>query len=136
MRTPAKITIPEAEVLAEHNLAEHERAYLASATKVTFSPQDESIELQMQSGVNVRIPRRLVGELANVPADVLCNGLRLAIGGDAISVRSLDIDIAIPGLLRDIFGLDFQHINGRAMTVAMASASRDNSNKDGRPPRS
>jgi hypothetical protein len=44
--TPAvKITIPEPEVLAERNRVENERAYLASATAVTYWGQDESIEL-------------------------------------------------------------------------------------------
>ena len=68
----------------------------------------------MQSGVRVQIPLRLIDELADVPADVLRDALSLAIGGDAISVRSLDVDIAIPRLLRDIVGLDFQRRGGRA----------------------
>jgi hypothetical protein len=133
--TPAvKITIPEPEVLAERNRVENERAYLASATAVTYRGQDESIELHMQSGVRVQIPRHLIDELADVPADVLCDDLRLAIGGDAISVRSLDVDIAISGLLRDIFGLDFQRLGGRAKTAAKGAASRENGKKGGRPP--
>ena len=127
MTSPAvKITIPEPEVLAERNRVENERAYLASATEVTYRGQDESIELHLQSGVRVQIPRRLIDELADVPSDVLRDDLRLAIGGDAISVRSLDVDIAIPGLLRDIFGLDFQRLGGRAKTAAKAAASREN----------
>jgi hypothetical protein len=129
-----KITIPESAVLTERNRLENERAYLASATEVTYRRQDESIELRMQSGVRVQIPRHLIDELADVPADVLQNGLELAIGGDAISVRSLDVDIALPGLLRDIFGLDFQRLGGRAKTAAKAAASRENGKKGGRPP--
>jgi hypothetical protein len=133
--TPAvKITIPKPAVLAERNRVENERAYLASATEVSYRYQDESIELHMQSGVCVQIPRRLVDELADVPADTLRDDLRLAIGGDAISVRSLDIDIAIAGLLRDIFGLDFQRLGGRAKTAAKAAAARENGKKGGRPP--
>jgi hypothetical protein len=94
----------EARDLAERNHLENERAYLASATEVYYNEFD-SIELHMQSGVRIQIPRHLIDELADVPADTLRNDLSLAIGGDAISVRSRDVDIAIPGLLRDVLGL-------------------------------
>jgi hypothetical protein len=129
-----KINIPASDVLGERNRVEGERAYLASAIDVTYRGQDESIELQMQSGVRVQIPLRLIDELADVPAGMLHDGLGLAVAGDAISVRSLDVDIAIPGLLRDIFGLDFQRLGGRAKTAAKAAASRENGKKGGRPP--
>ena len=69
-----------------------------------------------------------------MPTDLLGKGLELTIGGDAISVRSLDIDIAIPGLLRDLFGLDFRRLGGRVKSTAKAAASRENGKKGGRPP--
>jgi hypothetical protein len=89
----------------------------------------------MRSGVRVQIPLHLIDELTSVPANVLQNGLEVAIGGDAISVRSRDVDIAVSGLLRDIFGLDFQRLGGRAKTAAKAAASRENGKKGGRPVR-
>ncbi len=130
-----RITIPESSVLAERNRVENERTYLASASEVTYRSQDESIELHMRSGVRVQIPLHLIDELTSVPANVLQNGLEVAIGGDAISVRSRDVDIAVSGLLRDIFGLDFQRLGGRAKTAAKAAASRENGKKGGRPVR-
>jgi hypothetical protein len=128
-----KITIPEPRILAERNRVENQRAYSTTATAVTYRDQDESIELRLQSGVRVQIPRHLIDELADAPASALQDGVRLAIGGDAISVRSLDVDIAISGLLRDILGLDFQRLGGRAKTAAKAAASRENGKKGGRP---
>lgn len=129
-----KITIPGPEVLVERNRVENERADLAGATAVAYRRKDESIALHMRSGVRLQIPRHLIGELADVPVDALQDDLGLAVGGDAISVSSLDIDIAIPGLLRDIFGLNFQRLGGQAKTPAKAAASRDNGKKGGRPP--
>ena len=128
-----KIAIPNPEVLAERNRAENKRTLMASATGVTYRGRDHSIELHMQSGVRVQIPRHVIEELNAVPVAVLRNELRLTVGGDAISVPSLDIDVAIPGLLRNIFGFDFQRIGGRAKTQAKAAASRENGKKGGRP---
>lgn len=49
----------------------------------------------MISGVEHRIPRRLINELVNIPARVLAKELRVGVGGDVISVPSHDVDSAL-----------------------------------------
>ncbi len=88
----------------------------------------------MLSGFEVVIPRSLIEELAGVPRSVLAKELALGIGGEAISIPSRDIDIAVAGLLRDLVGANIQRIGGRSTSAAKAAAARANGLKGGRPP--
>ena len=130
--SPVKIKIPTPEVLAERQRLEDERSYLASASEVRYQPDVAAIELLMQSGAAVQIPLKLIDELAGATPEAL-REVSLAVGGDAISVPSMDVDIAIPGLIRDVFGLNFQRLGGLAKSAAKAAAARANGAKGGRP---
>jgi hypothetical protein len=131
--TRVKIKVPSAAEVAARQQREDERANLVSASKVRYSAGSDSIRLHMLSGFEVIIPRRLIEELDEVPRSVLSKELTLGIGGDAISVPSYDIDIAVAGLLRDLVGSNIQRIGGRARTAAKAAAARANGRKGGRP---
>jgi hypothetical protein len=128
-----KINVPSAEKIAARQHREDERAKLVCASRVRYSPSSDTIKLTMLSGLEVIIPRRLVEEFTSVPRAVLARELTLGIGGDAVSVPSYDIDIAVIGLLRDLVGANIQRIGGRSRSAAKAAAARTNGRKGGRP---
>jgi hypothetical protein len=131
--TRVKIKTTPPELRAARQLLEGQRASLTSAKRAVYHHEDDTVELVLRSGVVVQIPRRLVRELANAPEAVLRDELTAAVGGEAISVNSLDADISVYGLLRDVLGLNIQRIGGLARTKAKASAARANGAKGGRP---
>jgi hypothetical protein len=131
--TRAKITIPSPEVRAERQRFEDERSRLASASSVRYQADADVIALEMRSGITITIPRPLIDELTNAPQAILKKELTLRVGGDAISVSSLDVDIAVSGLLRDLLGFNIQRIGGQARSDVKAAASRANGAKGGRP---
>jgi hypothetical protein len=132
--TRAKIRFPSPEVMARQGL-EDERSQLASAADVQYHGESDTISLRMQSGIRIAIPRKLVDELAGASGATLEKELAVGVGGDVVSVPSLDVDIAVPGLLRDLLGFNIQRRGGQARSEAKAAASRANGTKGGRPPK-
>jgi hypothetical protein len=131
--TGAKVRIPSPEIRAERQRLEDERSRFASASGVRYQVDTDLIVLEMRSGLTVTIPRRLIDELADVPQALLKKELALRVGGDAVSVPSLNVDIAVSGLLRDLLGFNIQRMGGQARSDAKATASRVNGAKGGRP---
>jgi hypothetical protein len=131
--TRVRIKTPSSEVRAERQHREDERSYWASATSVQYQADTDAITLKMQSGITVTIPLRLVDEISDAPASTLVSELTLGIGGDALSVPTLDVDIAVSGLLRDLLGFNIQRMGGRAKSEAKAAAARKNGERGGRP---
>lgn len=133
-RNGVELTIPDnISILAQRQSGEDERAYLTDAVVVKYVRDGDFLLLQMQSGVVVQIPRRLIDELATVSAETLEAALTVGTVGEVISARSLDVDIWIPGLLRDLFGFNIQRMGGLAKSEAKAQAARANGAKGGRP---
>lgn len=131
--TRARIKTAPVQVAAARQRFEDERAQLSTASSVRYAAKADSVVVQMASGLQVVIPRRSIDELAGVPGSVLGKELTVTVGGDAISVPSADVDIAVAGLLRDLLGFDIQRAGGRARTEAKAAAARTNGAKGGRP---
>jgi len=131
--TGAKIIIPPPELCAERQCAEDERSFLTSASGVQYQADTDAIVLDMRSGITITLPRRLIDELARAPQTTLKSELALRVGGDALSVPSLDVDIAITGLLRDLLGFNIQRKGGQARSDVKAAAARANGAKGGRP---
>ena len=131
--TCAKIIIPPPELCAERQRAEDERSFLTSASGVQYQADTDAIVLDMRSGITITLPRRLIDELARAPQTTLKSELALRVGGDALSVPSLDVDIAITGLLRDLLGFNIQRKGGQARSDVKAAAARANGAKGGRP---
>ena len=70
------------------------------------------IDLTLRKGVIIRLPRTHIRELADsLPADI--GKVEIQPGGDAISFRSIDVDIYVPGLLADELGHLFAKAMGR-----------------------
>jgi hypothetical protein len=79
------------------------------------------------------MPRPNIEEFAGVSSDNL-KRVRIGIGGDVIELAHLDIHISMPGLLRDLFGLNVgQRNGGRSRSAAKAAAARENGARGGRP---
>lgn len=135
-KKPGKIVLPGAEILAARQRREDRRSPHASASAARYSAKTDKIWIEMISGVEHRILRRLINELVNIPARVLAKELRVGVGGDVISVPSHDVDSALAGLLRDINGTNIQRLGGRVRSAAKAIAARANGHKGGRPRKS
>jgi hypothetical protein len=134
-KTAVRIKAPSDDVVAERQRRENERARLFSASAIRYSVRTDKVTIQMASGIEHIIPRRLITELVDIPPATLVKELTLGIGGDVISVPSYGVDIAVAGLLRDLDGLNIQRLGGRARTQAKAAAARENGRKGGRPRR-
>jgi hypothetical protein len=122
-----------AKLLGERQRAANERAALYHAAEIHYRTGDDSLRLCLRSGIVVTFPRSLVIELAEASKTLLTSELRLSPGGDSLSLPSLDIDISIPGLLRDLFGFNIQRAGGMKRTAAKSAAARINGAKGGRP---
>lgn len=101
-----------------------------------YDTRSDSLELKLRNGVLLRIPRAHIWEFAGaMPADL--RKIEVQPGGDGISVRKLDVDISVPGLIADELRTAFAKAQGRKSrgrtSAAKAAASRKNGRKGGRP---
>jgi hypothetical protein len=83
------------------------------------------------------IPRRMVPGLARARASVL-ESVIISPAGDALSWRSVDVDVYVPGLIEHTFGTRLLAAaagrrGGRRKSKAKAAAARINGAKGGRP---
>ena len=122
-KTPVRIKVPLAEAIARRQRDANERARLFSASAVRYSRRTDKVTIQMLSGIEHIVPRRLIEELVEIPAAALAKELTLGISGDVISVPSYDVDISVAGLLRDLDGFNIQRLGGRARTKRSVTSS-------------
>ncbi len=72
----------------------------------------DTLDLVLRNGIQVRFPRLQIRELArSSPKEI--GRVEIQPGGDGISIRSLDVDISVPGLLADELGTLFARAIGR-----------------------
>ncbi len=130
----SKVIIPTEEQLADRQReADLARAYAAES--VTYDPTKDLVCFTMVSGITLQIPRAKITEISRASQKALAE-LTIGIGGDVLELASLDVDISIPGLLRDLLGLNTpQRLGGLSRTPEKAAASRANGLLGGRPPK-
>jgi hypothetical protein len=104
--------------------------------RVGYAPKRDVITLRLSTGALVEIPRRAVEELRNLEQEQL-HALRPDNAGMTLSLRDLDIDIYLPGLLSEVLGIKPGAVLGRKggtrRSPAKRRASRRNGRRGGRP---
>jgi hypothetical protein len=128
-----KIIIPNAKIQEERQRAEDEHSRAFGAAKITYNAADDCFAIAMRSGVIVSIPRSNIEEFDGAHAADLKN-VQIGIGDEVVENDDLDVHISLPGLLREIFGLNAgQREGGRSRSKAKIAASRANGAAGGRP---
>jgi hypothetical protein len=95
------------------------------------------LNLTFRSGGSMAIPRRMVPGLDRATTSVL-QSVSISPAGDALSWRSVDVDVYVPGLIERTFGTRLfaaasGRRGGRRKSKAKAAAARANGAKGGRP---
>ncbi len=77
-----------------------------------YNRPSDTLDLGLRNGIQVRFPRAHIRELAAwLPKEI--GRVDIQPGGDGISIRNLDVDISVPGLLADELGALFARAIGR-----------------------
>jgi hypothetical protein len=102
-----------------------------------FDTETDSVVLTFRGGGSMTIPRRLISGLRGAPRSAL-KAINVSPAGDAVSWRSLDIDVYVPGLVERAFGTRLfaaatGQRGGRRRSKAKSAAARTNGAKGGRP---
>lgn len=98
--------------------------------------QAKALRLRFRTGIELRIPIKVITELAKVPITRL-RDVKASPFGDGLIFSDLGEAFYVPGLLRDLFSDAFAgalgKIGGRATSPAKRAAARKNGRKGGRP---
>ena len=102
-----------------------------------YDPERDTVNLTFQSGGSMTIPRRIIPGLDRAPASAL-GSIDISPAGDALSWRSLDVDVYVPGLVERAFGTRLfaaaaGRRGGRRKSKAKTAAAKLNGAKGGRP---
>jgi len=125
----SRVVIPtESEIESARSRSEARAAYYGRSLKY-----DRGIfYLALRNGLAVRIPAKMIAELATATPSQI-RAVRLTPDGGTLEQCQLDVDISVPGLLRDLLGFDSQSRGGKARSAAKVAAARANGAKGGRP---
>jgi hypothetical protein len=102
-----------------------------------YDPERDTVNLTFRSGGSMAIPRRLIPGLDRAPASAL-GSISISPAGDALSWRSLDVDVYVPGIVERAFGTRLfaaatGRRGGRRRSKTKAAAAKVNGAKGGRP---
>jgi|GEM_PF-1407996 len=101
-----------------------------------YDEGNDALLFRFRNGSIISLPRRLVWELKGAPKSAL-RRVEIQPPGDAFSVRKLDVDIYLPGLIADEFGPLFASAIGKKAkgrtSEKKARSSALNGKRGGRP---
>ncbi|MHB8140007.1 MAG: DUF2442 domain-containing protein [Vulcanimicrobiaceae bacterium] len=99
--------------------------------KVGYAPSRDVVKVQLTTGALVEIPRSAIEELRGL-TEAQLRALKVDNAGMTISQRSLNIDIYLPGLLADLFGVNPGALLGKKGGAKTSDAKRRAARKNGR----
>ena len=107
------------------------------ADQVRYDEKKGLVVMDLHGGAILGLPVSVIRELRNAQPKEL-RSIRAGFGGESISLDALDIDISIPGLLKDLVGMTsaaalLGRKGGAAKSDAKAAAVRENGKRGGRP---
>ena len=125
------------EIRAAQERGEERARIEPRAERVSYDPKNRLIMLDLRGGAVLGLPVGAIRELAGAKPSQL-KTIRAGFGGESITLEDLDVDISIPGLLRDLVGLTsaatlLGRKGGSAKSEAKAAAVRENGKQGGRP---
>jgi hypothetical protein len=130
-----KIVIPPLAVRKERQIEmDHEVAH-RYAREMHYDRRRREFRFVLNSGVSITIPVAKLGYGFAELTPAQLGRVQLGTIGGHIELRELDMDMSVPGLIRDVlgFGVLQQHRAARARTEKKAASSRANGLKGGRP---
>jgi len=107
------------------NPTPHERPW---ATFVRYDASRDELQLGLDGGTVLSVPRDTIEELRGLPKSHM-RDLRLMADGHALSLRRDDIDISIPGLVRDLVGFGCRALHPNQLASPRARSRRSGPSK-------
>ena len=109
----------------------------SAVVEVSYDAHRDAFNLTFGNGGLIIIPRRMIPGLEGAAVSVL-QSVTISPAGDALSWRSIDADVYVPGLVQQTFGTRLLAAatgrrGGRRRSKAKTAAARLNGAKGGRP---
>lgn len=139
-KVPRRISVsPLSDAMYQRGVTSARKKGPFDVIRARYDRAADTLDLTLRGGIAVSFPRKQIWELARAkPADLA--NVEIQPGGDGITVRRLNVDIYVPGLLADELGSLFAMALGRRTrgrtSRKKAAASRANGRKGGRPKKS
>lgn len=135
----ARVVTTDAEIEAARAQGRLTTPHLPHATRAAYCAADDVIEVDLSTGVGLRLPRRLLQGLAEATPDQLAE-ITIVGPGTGLYWPQLDVDHYLPGLLAGVFGTrqwmaELGRKGGQRTSPAKAAAARANGRRGGRPSR-
>lgn len=109
------------------------------AKRAFFSEKTNSINIELESGITIAIPRTLIQGLSGASVRDVTQ-IEILPGGTALHWNKMNVGFTVRGLMSGIYGTrawmaDLGRKGGKATSPAKAAAARANGKKGGRPTR-
>lgn len=109
----------------------------SGVVEALYDAEGDTVTLTFRGGGSMTIPRRVIPALDRAPTSAL-RSISVSPAGDALSWRSLDVDVFVPGLVERAFGARLfaaatGQRGGRRRSKVKTTAVKLNGAKGGRP---
>lgn len=135
-KVPAQIVVPPlTDAMYERGkTGKNDQPY--DVVRANYNRTRDALDLTLRKGITLSFPRLQIREIAKAEPRDLAK-IEIQPGGDGISIRKIDVDIYVPGLLAEELGSVFAKAMGRRTrgrsTAKKTAASQANGRKGGRP---